>query len=702
MNKRKNAMSDSNTPKRVKKECSYGDKCYRTNPVHFREFSHRHLESILDAYSGTGEYPIPEQLISLRHMIKEQLEVIVEKKLYEPVGNSSSTNQKKNLEVSNIQITRTPSPGTSSGNLSNDIRKKRDLYFSANQTKDLKISNTESTTTPSPCTSSGNLIDDVRKKRELYFSANRTKDLDVGNTQSTRTLSAATSSGNISNEGRKRNDEDDDRNKDVMLSKVEAKSREKNISAMSRTEEKSSNQKGADYRPVVQPTRRAESFLKVVLPRGNMAAKHAASAPYHIFYTVISDAKETHTQPYSITFLEILDHSLGELKCSLQINFMVELGWLLAQYYFAGYSEKKLTILYGEDSPDLKTINKKKPHVDAHHVNMASPFGKHHTKMMILCYEDGSLRVVVSTANLYIDDWENRTQGLWFSPRCPELPPDAMPFDGESVTCFKKSLLRYLNHYQMPQLAYYLERVKRCDFSHINVFLVASAPGSHFDMDWGMTRVGTLLRQHACIPPADNARWPLIAQASSIGSYGKEPKLWLTGDFLHQFTKIKNQAQMLSSPAPLKLVYPSLENVQASLDGLLGGGCLPYAASAHAKQPWLNSFLYQWRATSSGRNRAMPHLKSYTRVSPDHKMAAYYLLTSANVSKAAWGSINKGNSALRIMSYEAGVLFLPRFVINEDLFPLREGGKNRLIIPYDIPPMKYTSDMSPWVSDYLG
>ncbi|CAF4891785.1 unnamed protein product [Pieris macdunnoughi] len=80
-------------------------------------------------------------------------------------------------------------------------------------------------------------------------------------------------------------------------------------------------------------------------------------------------------------------------------------------------------------------------------------------------------------------------------------------------------------------------------------------------------------------------------------------------------------------------------------------------------------------------------------------MAAYYLLTSGNISKAAWGSINKGNKALRIMSYEAGVLLLPRFVINEDLFPLSDK-THRLIIPYDIPPIKYTSDMSPWVSDY--
>lgn len=38
-------------------------------------------------------------------------------------------------------------------------------------------------------------------------------------------------------------------------------------------------------------------------------------------------------------------------------------------------------------------------------------------------------------------------------------------------------------------------------------------------------------------------------------------QLWLTGDFLHNFTKIKNQSQMLSSPPTLKLIYPSLGKI---------------------------------------------------------------------------------------------------------------------------------------------
>ncbi|KAJ8705766.1 hypothetical protein PYW08_012812 [Mythimna loreyi] len=636
-NKRKDTMEDNKTPKRPKKECPYGDKCFRLNPIHFKEFSHEHLESILDSYTGSGDFPIPAKLSSQKQMYVDQLKMILHKQLYTPgknfeseQGSSTSTSSKEDP---------VPKPEQQS----TEDRSRLQMREQKNK---------------SPMRSGES------SKRLDSRSGETSRRSERSNGESSRT--SMSGSGESS--------------RDSSSSGREIK-------------------RDSDYRPIVQPTRRPEDFLSVVRPKGKMAAKHAASAPYYIFYTTITDAKETHDQPYSITFQEILDRSLGELKCSLQINFMVEIGWLLAQYYFAGYSEKKLTILYGEDCSDLKNISQKKPQVDAHYITMSTPFGKHHTKMMILCYEDGSLRVVISTANLYLDDWENRTQGLWFSPSCPELPPDAMPHDGESPTMFKRCLLRYLNHYHLPQLAYYVDRVKRCDFSHINVFLVASVPGSHFDQDWGMTRVGSLLRQHSCVPADETRQWPLIAQASSIGSYGKDPKLWLTGDFLHNFTKVKNQFQLLSNPPELKIVYPSLENVRQSHDNLLGGGCLPYAADAHAKQPWLNAFLYQWQAKSTGRNRAMPHIKSYTRFS--NNRAAYYLLTSANVSKAAWGQLNKGNGALRIMSYEAGVMFLPQFVIKEDFFPLQQGAKKRLVIPYDLPPTKYTPDMSVWVQDYL-
>ena len=117
----------------------------------------------------------------------------------------------------------------------------------------------------------------------------------------------------------------------------------------------------------------------------------------------------------------------------------------------------------------------------------------------------------------------------------------------------------------------------------------------------------------------------------------------------------------------------------ASYDGALGGGCLPYSKSTNTKQPWLWDHMYRWKAEASSRTRAMPHIKTYTRVSPDQDKMAYFLLTSANLSKAAWGSMNKAGNSCLIMSYEAGVLFLPKFITGKnDIKPFLVQGTVKL------------------------
>lgn len=63
--------------------------------------------------------------------------------------------------------------------------------------------------------------------------------------------------------------------------------------------------------------------------------------------------------------------------------------------------------------------------------------------MAILNYKDGSIRVVVHTANLVESDWDNRTQGVWISPACPPLPMGHDTGAGESPTGFKKDLVTY-------------------------------------------------------------------------------------------------------------------------------------------------------------------------------------------------------------------------------------------------------------------
>lgn len=63
-----------------------------------------------------------------------------------------------------------------------------------------------------------------------------------------------------------------------------------------------------------------------------VADKIEAAGPFFYFLSTITSVPETENQPLSISFSDLLDPSLGVLQESVQFNFMVELGWLLAQY----------------------------------------------------------------------------------------------------------------------------------------------------------------------------------------------------------------------------------------------------------------------------------------------------------------------------------------------------------------------------------
>uniref|UniRef100_A0A1Q3EYJ2 Putative tyrosyl-dna phosphodiesterase n=1 Tax=Culex tarsalis TaxID=7177 RepID=A0A1Q3EYJ2_CULTA len=464
-------------------------------------------------------------------------------------------------------------------------------------------------------------------------------------------------------------------------------------------------QTGVSLKKVIP--RNIHDYYPVVAPKGKMAAKLAAAAPYNMFFTTITDAPVTHREPLSVTFQELLDPSLGELECSVQMNFMVDIGWLLGHYFFAGYEDRPLLILYGDESPELKTVSTKKPNVTALKVHIATPFGVHHTKMGLYGYTDGSMRVVISTANLYEDDWHNRTQGLWISPRLPALADDADTGAGESRTGFRESLITYLNSYKFAQLAPWVSRIQRTDFGAIKVFFVASIPGGHLNTAkgplWGHPRLGYLLGKHSA--PIDDS-CPLVAQSSSIGSLGPNPQSWILSEIMASFRRDSAPIGLRRVPA-FRMIFPSFSNVRSSHDNLLGGGCLPYMRATHEKQPWLKDHLHQWKSECRNRTKAVPHIKTYCRWS--HRGLYWFLLTSANLSKAAWGVFNKSakfEAPLRINSYEAGVLFLPKFVIDENFFPMESKGSDDqkhpvFPMPYDVPIIPYAPEDTPFFMDYL-
>ncbi|KAL6955677.1 tyrosyl-DNA phosphodiesterase 1 [Sarracenia purpurea var. burkii] len=180
------------------------------------------------------------------------------------------------------------------------------------------------------------------------------------------------------------------------------------------------------------------------------------------------------------------------------------------------------------------------------------------------------------------------------------------------------------------------------------------------------------------------------------------------------------------------IIWPTVEDVRCSLEGYAAGNAIP-SPLKNVEKDFLKKYWAKWKARHTGRSCAMPHIKTYTRYSG--QSLAWLLLTSANLSKAAWGALQKNNSQLMIRSYELGVLFTPSlikhasgFSCTDDGIPSEDkygksskscevkrtklvtlagqGSKNTdssevipLPVPYELPPKPYSSEDIPWSWD---
>ncbi|XP_066550263.1 tyrosyl-DNA phosphodiesterase 1 [Amia ocellicauda] len=404
---------------------------------------------------------------------------------------------------------------------------------------------------------------------------------------------------------------------------------------------------------------------------------------------------------------DILSPLFGTLKESVQFNYCFNVKWMVQQYP-PEFRNKPLLIVHGEKRESkARLFQEAQPyeHVSLCQAKLDIAFGTHHTKMMLLLYEEG-LRVVIHTSNMIPADWFQKTQGIWMSPLYVKMPEGSSEKAGESTTNFKHDLMEYLGAYHSPTLNEWVERIKGYDLSETRVHLIGSTPGRFLggDLDkWGHMKLRKLLSENMQ-PTPKHESWPVIGQFSSIGSLGIDKTKWLAAEFQRTLTAPDSRAKTLQSPeVPMHLVYPTVDNVRTSLEGYPAGASLPYSIQTAQKQLWLHSYFHKWSAEGTGRSHAMPHIKTYMRASPDFTELAWFLVTSANLSKAAWGAMEKNNTQLMIRSYELGVLFLPS-AFNMATFPVQEnpfsGSKSptsSFTVPFDLPPARYTVKDQPWI-----
>lgn len=360
------------------------------------------------------------------------------------------------------------------------------------------------------------------------------------------------------------------------------------------------------------------------------------------------------------------------------MNYIVDLYWIVS--HCPWMLDVELLCLHGSSGGatsqpihnDKWIIGK----VDMH----AEQFGTHHSKIGILFYAHG-VRAIITTANFDAEDFEYRTQGVWIQD-FPLKSGSEVGGEGrveredEGACEFEDYLCEYLNDIETTsnranqKKLEYLQRLRLYDYSSAEVVLIASKPGRHRDHarhKWGIGRLYHQLHQAGLLRIDDFTNHEedrLVMQFSSVGSMGKDAKLvdeyarWMAPDL---------------SPRQVDIVWPTVECVRNSLQGYVAGGSLPCAyknmfngtdgksMQLSSVQAGFRSKLRVWDGSPTGRALATPHMKCYFRYKQRNggdKELTWFLLTSTNLSQAAWGVYQSNHSQLYIKSYEIGVLFI--------------------------------------------
>ncbi|KAL9555830.1 hypothetical protein MBANPS3_002167 [Mucor bainieri] len=394
----------------------------------------------------------------------------------------------------------------------------------------------------------------------------------------------------------------------------------------------------------------------------------------------------------------------------VQFNFMVDVEFLMSN---VKNKSMPVTIVHGlkESARELVEQAQQWPNVTVATPRIQDRYGVHHTKAMILYFKD-SIQLIVMTANMIPQDWQVMTQGVYQSPKCVLKSNSS----ASASSPFESDLIKYLRAYNLSCLGSTITSISRYDWSVCKAILIASVPGYHRQSEssfsnWGLERLTEVLRQHVTLPAHNCQNSQIIMQCSSMPH---SPEKWFKEQVCRAMAEFKNRRSALSIKAPqVCVIYPTISAASNSFTGRDMSGdflrfekgkwwCVLTSASYDKNHTWFDPYLYEWKSERAGRKSLMPHIKTYTRTYEDKNgkfYIAWHLLTSANLSRAAWGDYQKNRTQIYIKSFELGVLFCPSFwddasvdlVPDNDLDSMQEEPSGtevteiKVRLPFDLP-----------------
>ncbi|KAF9694057.1 hypothetical protein EKO04_007814 [Ascochyta lentis] len=398
-----------------------------------------------------------------------------------------------------------------------------------------------------------------------------------------------------------------------------------------------------------------------------------------------------HQNVDTVELKEILGDPL--IKECWNFNFLFDLGFVMQQFDEDVRDIVKVKIIHGfwkrddERRINLMETAEKHPNIELINAYLPDPFGTHHSKMLILFRHDDRAQVIIHTANMISKDWTNMTQAVWRSPLLSCSTATATHSEPHIIGSgqrFQVDLLRYLGNYE-KRLRRLSNQLALYDFSSIKAAFLGSTPSrqvvsranSEQQTSFGWLGLQEVLSSVPVTAQKDVRKSPhIVLQVSSIATLGGAPT-WLS-HFQSVLARSHSPRQSLLKPKPkFNLIFPTPEEVRTSLDGYESGGSIHTKVQSAQQQKqlqYLQPLFCHWKhppsqtstsATTATiqeahRGPAAPHIKTYIRFNDTaHKTIDWALLTSANLSKQAWGDVANKQGEVRIQSYETGVLVWP-------------------------------------------
>lgn len=393
------------------------------------------------------------------------------------------------------------------------------------------------------------------------------------------------------------------------------------------------------------------------------------------------------------------------------------------------------------------------PNIELLSAYIPDPFGTHHSKMLILFRHDDTAQVIIHTANMIPRDWTNMTQAVWVSPLLPLLPQTSSQSDSTTVhpigsgERFKVDLQRYLRAYG-KRLESLTTQLKDYDFSSIRAAFIGSTPSRQkptavdsSSTAFGWLGLGQILSSIPVSKPDVDSCPHIVTQVSSVATLGAAPT-WLSHfqSILSRCSSTNAPPEAPPAPPKFSLVFPTPAEIRTSLDGYAAGASIHWkwqSAQQQKQLEYMHPLLCHWNHASTHQHHhksqqdahratAAPHIKTYIRFrnKNDYTAIDWALLTSANLSKQAWGDVVNKKQEIWIQSWETGVVIWPalfaepgqalqRLVMvpafgsdTPDVSRLSEGvvgqdnGQQATLVgfrmPYNVPLVPYAEGEKPW------